>query len=217
MCWNSTWIRSNNPTRDVSNSYREIVHTCVFCQVDAEGGGKAAVRQLLFTVGQFCDPDDSSVFWRVFYGATRTLFRTSNTDIGADPTNPGIRVHTVPGGGHAEETTPFPTRTLSIAYPHDTPPFFFRDSFGAPRGLVIDFWTLWSEKSGIAIESVPGTWQETLEWLREGKVDIWELRAAKTGQKIEFRPSSWPETLNALKEGRADIHAGLFLTQERAE
>ena len=41
---------------------------------------------------------------------------------------------------------------ISTAYCIDCVPFQFRDENGAPAGLIIDLWRLWSEKTGIEIE-----------------------------------------------------------------
>lgn len=64
------------------------------------------------------------------------------------------------------------SRKLVIAYPEDSPPFFFTDQQGEARGLVIDLWRLWSQKTGVAIEFLPGTWQETLAMLQQYQADV---------------------------------------------
>ena len=63
-------------------------------------------------------------------------------------------------------------RKLVIAYPEDSSPFFFTDQQGEARGLVIDLWQLWAQKTGVVIEFWPGTWQETLEMIRQGQADV---------------------------------------------
>ncbi|MBF0528746.1 MAG: transporter substrate-binding domain-containing protein, partial [Deltaproteobacteria bacterium] len=61
---------------------------------------------------------------------------------------------------------------MSIVY-CEYKPFFFKGGSGQPRGLLVDFWRLWSEKTGLPIQfiSVP-SWEETMNYIREGKADI---------------------------------------------
>ena len=61
---------------------------------------------------------------------------------------------------------------VTIAYPMDIPPFFFRTPAGDPQGLGIDLWRLWSRKTGVTISFRAGSFQETLEMVREGRADI---------------------------------------------
>lgn len=61
---------------------------------------------------------------------------------------------------------------LIIAYPNDTPPFFFTDPQGEAQGLVIDLWRLWAQKTHVTLTFLPGTWQETLVRLQQGQADI---------------------------------------------
>ncbi len=35
-------------------------------------------------------------------------------------------------------------------------PFFFREGDGVPRGILVDFWNLWSSKSGVPVHF--GSW-----------------------------------------------------------
>lgn len=87
-------------------------------------------------------------------------------------------------------------RKLVIAYPQDTPPFFFTDQHGDPRGLVIDLWQLWAQKTGVTIEFLPGTWQETLDLLQQHRADIHAglLYSQKRDSYVDFTaPLSYTE------------------------
>ena len=60
---------------------------------------------------------------------------------------------------------------ISVAYSIDSIPFQYTDERGAPNGIIIDYWKLWSEKTGIAVDFIEATWNETLSLARNGKVD----------------------------------------------
>lgn len=57
---------------------------------------------------------------------------------------------------------------LSVAYCVDCVPFHFQDHDGNPQGLIIDYWQLWSKKTGIAVEFIPAPWNDTLNMVGEG-------------------------------------------------
>jgi len=60
---------------------------------------------------------------------------------------------------------------ISVAYSIDSIPFQYTDEKGEPNGIIIDYWKLWSEKTGIAVDFVEATWNTTLSLARDGKVD----------------------------------------------
>ncbi len=60
---------------------------------------------------------------------------------------------------------------ISVAYSVDSIPFQYTDKSGAPNGIIIDYWKLWSEKTGIAVDFIEAPWNETLALTRDGKVD----------------------------------------------
>ncbi|XPV74843.1 MAG: transporter substrate-binding domain-containing protein [Desulfovibrio sp.] len=64
------------------------------------------------------------------------------------------------------ETTP-----LSVAYCLDCTPFQFTNSKGEPDGLILDYWKLWSRKTGTPITYKPARWNESIALVRDGKVD----------------------------------------------
>lgn len=52
-------------------------------------------------------------------------------------------------------------------------PFFFKGVSGEPRGLLVDFWRLWSRKTGIPITfSIVESWEKTVEVVKDGSADI---------------------------------------------
>ncbi|MDC0336161.1 transporter substrate-binding domain-containing protein [Pseudodesulfovibrio sp.] len=60
---------------------------------------------------------------------------------------------------------------ISVAYALDIEPFQYTDEAGKPAGMIIDFWKLWSQKTGVDVEFVPAAWDDTLTMVRDGKVD----------------------------------------------
>jgi PAS domain S-box-containing protein len=63
------------------------------------------------------------------------------------------------------------TNKITVAYANDAGPVCFMDENGHPAGLTIDMWRLWSEKTGIPIEFIPGPLNETVSMLDTGKAD----------------------------------------------
>ena len=60
---------------------------------------------------------------------------------------------------------------ISLAYCVDCVPFEFTNSEGQADGLIIDYWHLWSQKTGIAVEFIASPWGETLTNVRDGVAD----------------------------------------------
>ena len=60
---------------------------------------------------------------------------------------------------------------LKIAYT-EYMPFFFKGAGSEPRGILVDFWDLWSRKTGVPITFHTLSWAETLTQVRDGKMDI---------------------------------------------
>ncbi|MCK5481961.1 MAG: transporter substrate-binding domain-containing protein, partial [Gammaproteobacteria bacterium] len=60
---------------------------------------------------------------------------------------------------------------ISVAYSVDSIPFQYTDENGEPNGIIIDYWKLWSEKTGITVDFIEATWNGTLALVRDGKAD----------------------------------------------
>ena len=63
-------------------------------------------------------------------------------------------------------------KTLKIATPSDIPPYSFINAENEISGMFIDYWRLWSEKTGVKIKFIPSFWNETLDNIKNKKVDI---------------------------------------------
>ncbi|MBF0289873.1 MAG: transporter substrate-binding domain-containing protein [SAR324 cluster bacterium] len=64
-----------------------------------------------------------------------------------------------------------PKQKISVAYCKDCIPIHYQGETGSAAGLMIDYWKLWSQKTGVEIDYTAGTWDETLNMVKTGKVD----------------------------------------------
>ena len=51
-------------------------------------------------------------------------------------------------------------------------PFTFMDAKGKPRGITVDLWKLWSQKTGVKVEFQIMEWESALAAVQEGKADV---------------------------------------------
>jgi signal transduction histidine kinase/ABC-type amino acid transport substrate-binding protein/CheY-like chemotaxis protein/HPt (histidine-containing phosphotransfer) domain-containing protein len=61
---------------------------------------------------------------------------------------------------------------ISVAYCTDCVQFHFQNKNGEAAGLIIDMWRIWSERTRIAIDFKPATWEETLRMVGDGRADV---------------------------------------------
>lgn len=70
---------------------------------------------------------------------------------------------------------PFPVwaeAPVKLAY-CDYRPFYFKGASGEARGIVVDFWKLWSDKTGIPVEYLfASSWKESVAMIENGLADI---------------------------------------------
>lgn len=76
---------------------------------------------------------------------------------------------TVPAAAGAPDTMP---KRLVIAHDANYPPFSFVDERGVQRGYLIDLWKAFGNANSITIEFKLGTWQESLDMVKNGEADI---------------------------------------------
>lgn len=60
---------------------------------------------------------------------------------------------------------------ISVAYCADCVPFHFKDEQGKPAGMLIDFWRLWSQKTGIKVDFRVAPWDDSLALVGAGVAD----------------------------------------------
>jgi len=60
--------------------------------------------------------------------------------------------------------------SIKIVTDRDYPPFTYIDEKGKLVGISVEFWNMWSEKTGIKVELIPEEWIKAQNMLFEGKV-----------------------------------------------
>ena len=61
---------------------------------------------------------------------------------------------------------------LRIAIASDLMPYSFVDDKGQAKGLLVDYWRLWSKKTNHPIVFIPSTWSGSLDLLKTKQADI---------------------------------------------
>ena len=64
----------------------------------------------------------------------------------------------------------FSKETLSVVVEPSSSPFTYRSFDGTPKGLFVDFWKLWSKKSGYGIDFKFYNHQSGIEAVKDGNV-----------------------------------------------
>ncbi len=75
---------------------------------------------------------------------------------------------------HTAEPLPEPSvlkSSISIVY-CDYFPFYFKGGNGELRGILVDFWNLWSEKTDVPVTFSISPWEKAVEYVRDGTIDI---------------------------------------------
>ncbi len=62
--------------------------------------------------------------------------------------------------------------TLLIGVSIGNQPYMDVSSIGDVQGIFVDLWRLWSEKTGVAISFVPNQSEDSLAYLRKGRIDV---------------------------------------------
>jgi PAS domain S-box-containing protein len=63
-------------------------------------------------------------------------------------------------------------KELKVGITKDMVPYSYIDENNTPSGIFVDYWKLWSKKSGIPIKFVASTWSESLDNLKKQNIDI---------------------------------------------
>lgn len=74
----------------------------------------------------------------------------------------------LPDAPPAEATSAKPVRITYCDYI----PFYFAGPDGKPRGILVDFWTLWSEKTGIPVAFEIESWEAGIAGVGAGRTDM---------------------------------------------
>ena len=81
----------------------------------------------------------------------------------------------VPAQAADPAATGSPPRALRVAGDYNYPPFLFIDPSGQPAGYVLDYWRLWSKKTGIPVDLQPLEWAEAQRRIQHGEADVIDL------------------------------------------
>lgn len=63
-------------------------------------------------------------------------------------------------------------KPLIVVHSGNTPPLSFVGLNGEMKGMVVEYWQLWSKRNDIPIKIVFADWPETLRMIRDGEADI---------------------------------------------
>ncbi|MCT4595111.1 MAG: transporter substrate-binding domain-containing protein [Anaeromicrobium sp.] len=63
-------------------------------------------------------------------------------------------------------------KEIRVIADEDFPPYIFRDEKGHLKGIIVDQWHLWSEKTGIKVKIHGMNWKNAQKFMEEGKYDV---------------------------------------------
>jgi len=63
-------------------------------------------------------------------------------------------------------------KTISVVLDDNYPPYVFRNATGELQGILVDQWSLWSDKTGVKAELHAMDWADALAGMRAGKYDV---------------------------------------------
>ena len=70
--------------------------------------------------------------------------------------------------GAAKSTSP----ALRVVMDNNYPPYVFLNAVGKAQGILVDQWTLWSERTGVAVEVIALPWNDALNGMNAGEFDV---------------------------------------------
>jgi diguanylate cyclase (GGDEF)-like protein len=79
--------------------------------------------------------------------------------------------------------------TLLIGVSVGNQPYMDVSSIGDVQGVFVDLWRLWSEKTGVAISFVPNQSEDSLAYLRRGRIDVQMAQVEKAEKFSGLRPA----------------------------
>ncbi len=67
---------------------------------------------------------------------------------------------------------PPPISKIRVVMDNNYPPYVFQDEAGDLKGIIIDQWKLWEERTGVKVELTARPWGEALEQMKAGEYDV---------------------------------------------
>ena len=78
----------------------------------------------------------------------------------------------VPHPSPAQPSPPGKPAAIVVVSDDNYPPYVFRDSTGALRGILPEQWALWEKKTGVKVDLRAMDWAEAQRVMREGRADV---------------------------------------------
>lgn len=95
-------------------------------------------------------------------------------------------------------------KSITVVIDDNYPPYIFRDQSGRLQGILKDVWTLWSERTGIAVDLRGMDWEQAQRRIAEGKADVIDTL---------FRTEEREKTLS-FSAPHATIDVSIFFHQD---
>ena len=82
-------------------------------------------------------------------------------------------------------------KTIRVAIDDNYPPYAFRDSTGTLRGLLVDAWELWEQKTGVRAALQATDWKSAQQQMEAGGADVLEtaFRTPLREKLYDFSPA----------------------------
>ncbi|MGL1863232.1 MAG: transporter substrate-binding domain-containing protein [Pseudodesulfovibrio sp.] len=119
------------------------------------------------------------------------------------------------GTGVAGDQEGYMTNGVTVVHAVQALPHFSMAQDGTVKGLLVDFWQLWSKKTGINVTFKAVSWPDSLALTLNGTFDI-HAGLAKTGDRPEFFSFSkaiYPIEAGLLVKGKALVDSETIYTQ----
>ena len=65
-----------------------------------------------------------------------------------------------------------PIASIRVVMDNNYPPYAFADDDGNMKGILIDQWKLWEERTGVKVEIIGLPWEEALGQMKDGEFDV---------------------------------------------
>lgn len=97
---------------------------------------------------------------------------------------------------------------VSVAVSVQWHPYSFVDNLGIPKGFLIDYWNLWSAKTGVPVIFRPMIWRETIQNVASGETDIHcgLFFNSERQKQLDFSLPIMPLRGGLLIDKRQDLH-----------
>ncbi len=79
---------------------------------------------------------------------------------------------TLPAQEPGRSPSQTPVSRITVVLDDAYPPYVFRDEGGNLRGVLVDDWRLWEEKTGVAVTLVGTDWDKALWFMDHGDADV---------------------------------------------